>query len=115
MPSGLACGAGVSRCTGRTFEVKTSFVFAPDAMSLAMIIKEEPMYKPEANQRVLTSTVEMGRPTIVIETPQIPSQVAKTDFLQTLRKVSRKMDSPIGENVRSTVKALKRRSTIRGL
>ena len=62
-------------------------------------------------KRVLTSTVEMGRPTIVMETPQIPPQVAKTNFLQTLRKVSRKLDSPIGENVRSTVRALKGKGT----
>ena len=60
---------------------------------------------------VLTSTVEMGRPTIVMGTPQIPPQVAKTDILLALKKVSRKLDSPIGENVRSTVRALKGKGT----
>ncbi len=58
---------------------------------------------------VLTSTVEMGRATIVMGTPQIPPQVTKTDFLLALKKVSRKLDSPVGENIRSTVRALKGR------
>ena len=41
-------------------------------------------------KRVLTSTLEMGRPTIVAETPQLPTQFSRTDFMQTLKKVSRR-------------------------
>ena len=42
------------------------------------------------NKKVLTSTIEMGRPTIIAETPQVVSEVTTTDFLATLKRVSRR-------------------------
>lgn len=48
-------------------------------------------------KRVLTSTVEMGRPTIIVRTPEVESQFTRTDFIQTLKKVSRRVRSKPSE------------------
>ncbi len=55
----------------------------------------------------ITSTLEMGRTTIVAETPQIPRVFARTDFLDALKKVSKKRGIPIGENVRDAIDSIK--------
>lgn len=58
-----------------------------------------------SNNKVITSTIEMGRPTIVTETPRIPWAFARTDFF--LKKVSKRRSVPIGENVRDAIDSIK--------
>ncbi len=60
-----------------------------------------------SSNRVITSTIEMGRPTNTIETPQIAPKYARTDFIQALKKVSQRRSVPIGENVRDAIKSIK--------
>ena len=59
------------------------------------------------NNKVITSTIEMGRPTVVAETPQVMPKCARTDFFQALKKVSQRRSVPIGENVRDAIKSIK--------
>ena len=60
-----------------------------------------------SNNKVITSTIEMGRPTNMIETPQVTAKCARTDFIQALKKVSQRRSVPIGENVRDAIKSIK--------
>lgn len=59
------------------------------------------------NNKIITSTIEMGRPTLTIETPNIEAKCARTDFFQALKKVSQRRNVPIGENVRDAIKSIK--------
>ena len=60
-----------------------------------------------SNNKVFTSTTEMGRPTFVAETPQITGLFARTDLLDALKKVSKRHSIPIGENVRDAIDSIK--------
>lgn len=60
-----------------------------------------------SNNKVITSTIEMGRPTIVAETPRIPGAFARTDFFNALKKVSKRRSVPIGENIRDAIDSIK--------
>ena len=44
---------------------------------------------------VVTSTVEMAKPTLIVQTPQVqPTTFTKADFLKALKNVSRKQEPP---------------------
>lgn len=60
-----------------------------------------------SNNKVITSTIEMGRPTVVAETTQIPGAFARTDLLYALKKVSKRRSIPIGENARDAIDSIK--------
>ena len=61
------------------------------------------------NKKVITSTIEMGRPTNTIETPQVIVGSARTNFIPIQKKVRKRRGIPIGENIRDAIKSIKGR------
>jgi len=64
------------------------------------------------SSKVFTSTIEMGRPTGTIETPQVTVVYARTDLFDAPKKASKRRSMLIGENVRDAIDSIKGKKDI---